>query len=348
MPVSLVQTSQTLAGGAGVALGLNAAFQHTYNTRLDFWKPLLAPIMDEVPSTMELETYFYRESRPYPSRWPAGSTRGTKGFKTVRWSVFNKDWTDGVGWNRNHLSDDVTRSLEKDVRETASRWSTLRMRIASQIIQGATDFDLLDSIPNAPDGVDLYNATDGAGAARFGVTGGNLLTGTGVANESQIIKDFYLAQARFLAFLDTESQPLIDPATFAEGFTIMYPPALTEVMKRAFKNAAHIVTSAATGAMAGTASIVAVAATPNTARESGDNVTLFPNPYLTDAADYYIFLNGANVKPIFWQDRQGVQERILTMETGDRHAIETKEESIFWDSRGTGGVNLPYGTVAIV
>lgn len=347
MSVSLVQTGVTLQGGAGVALGLNAAFRQTYDLKMDYWRGLLPMFMDIVPSGMELESYFYSESRPYPVRWPSGTTRGTKGFKRIRYTVVNKDWTSGVGWNRNQVADDVTKSLMADVKETASRWATLEMRVAAQVIEGATDFDLLDTIPNSPDGADLFNATDGAGANRFGVSGGNIISGSGVANESQIIKDFYAAQARFLNFKDTESQPLIDPGTFVEGFVVMYPPALTEVMKRAFRAEVTLATITAAGATAAAASNVAAAGTNNPVLAAGDNVTLFPNPYLTDTSDWYVFLKGANVKPLFWQDRQGIEERILTAETGDRHSILTKEEAILWDKRGTMGANVPYGALMV-
>lgn len=346
--MSLISTGVTLSAGNGVALGLNAAFRATYDTRLDYWKPRMALIADEVPSTMLLESYYYSQTRPYPRRWARGSSRGTKGFKRVRYGAVNKDWELGIGWHRNDLNDDVTRSLMQDAVEAAQHFATLRPRCFAQVKNGATDADLLDTLPTAPDGASIYSATDGDGADRFGVSGGNVITSSGTANEAMILKDFFAAQTRFQLFLDTEGQPLLDPGMFAAGFVIEHPPQLTEVMARAFKMNVIVSTVTASGALGASASNVAVAGTSNPVLEQREyGVTLLPNPWLTDTTDWFVTMIGAPVKPLAWQDRQAPEEHILSMDNNDRHAVETKEEGIYWDSRGTVVANLPFSTIKV-
>lgn len=347
MTVGLANTGVTTQAGSGVGFGLNSAFKGTYDQEITSWRAYLDLVMDTIPSNTLIENYYYRKSRPYPKRWPRGATRGTKGFDTIRWSTINKDWEDGVGWHRNDITDDYARSLETDIRATASRWATLAMRIRAQIMEGATDADLLDSIPNCPDGADLYNATDGAGANRFGVSGGNIISGSGVATAEQIRKDLFAARTRFLKFKDTENQPLVDAGIINQGVVIEYPAELDQVMNEAFRNEIAAATISSTGTHAASSSVVGIAGVSNVFKAMGLNIRFYANQWLTDVNDWHVHLIGAPVKPIYRQILQGVESRILTMETGDAHAIETKEERIFWDAREGYGTNLPAWTLLV-
>lgn len=339
MPISTISTGVTLSG-SGLALALNTRFRDTYRLSEEGLAPYMADLFEEVPSTMQLETYAYRKTAPYPSQWVRGTTRGTKGFSAVRWSVVNKDWSVGVGWHANDRADDLLRSLDTDAREAGQHFGSLRARINQQIKEAAVDADLLDALPDAPDGVALYSALDGDGNPRFGVTDGNLQGGSGVDNATQGRLDFQAAISRWGMMKNTENQPLVTPAWFAAGFLVEYPPALEQFMRETFKQdlTIQIVTQGGNN--------VGGAAVANTV--SKDKVTLWMNPWLTDDEDWYITLKGAPVKPLIHQNRQPIREIIETMDTpGAEHATRTKEESIWWDSREGWGVALPYGTIKI-
>lgn len=346
MSVSLIGTGVTLSG-SGLAISLNGVAQDTYRLRYDSWKPLLSMVMDEHPSTQLMENYAYRKTAPYPQRWDRGVKRSTKGFGAVRWTVVNKDWSVGTAWHYNDRRDDLLRSLETDARMAGEHFATLDMRVRTQVQEGATDNDLLDAVPTAPDGAAWFSATDGGGGDRFGVSGGNILSGSGVANADQVRKDFFRCLSRWRRMTDTEGQPLLDPARFNGGFVFEYPSEMEQVVRETFIQSRTLGTITATGAQGAAASVIAAAAVTNVITESGFKVALFGNSYLTDTNNWYLHLVDAPHKSFFKQDREGLQERILTVDRGDAHAVLTKEERIFWDLAKGYGLNLPFPSLQV-
>jgi len=348
MPIGTVAAGQVLVGGSDVALLLNGAFRGTYDVREESYEPLRQMFMDDIPSMGLTETHAYWETAPYPARWPRGFKRKSKGFKAVRYSIVNKDWEVAVGWHKNDRADDRLGGLEAQARTAGDHFATLPLRVATQIKEASTNDDLLDTIPNAPDGADLYNATDGASADRFGVSGGNTHSGTGVANADMILEDFETVMGRFLQFQNTEGQPLLNPAIIGEGVLIEYPPQIRRVMRQAFISAVQMITINASGAHAATSSVLTGAPIPSPLVAAGDKVTLFENPFLTDANDWYVHLtSNAIVKPLFRQTRQGVENHFATADNNNEMLV-SGEESTWWDSREGYGVNQPFGTQNVV
>lgn len=349
MTTSNVAAGQVLVGGSDLALNLNAAFRGTYDIREEAYADLRSIFMDDIPSVGLTETHAYWETAPYPSRWPRGFARQSKGFKAVRYSIVNKDWEVAVGWHKNDRADDRLGGLEAQARTAGDHFATLPIRVATQIKEASTDDDLLESIPNAPDGADLYNATDGDGNDRFGLSGGNIIaSGSGVSNADQIREDYEDAMSRFPRFQNTEGQPLLNPAIINDGVLIEAPPQLRRVMREAFIQTPHLATITATGAQAASASIVDAGSVGNVIVQAGDNVRLWFNPFLTDANNWYVHLTSSQiVKPLFRQTRQGIEEHFATADNNDS-MLRNGEESVWWDCREGYGVNIPYGTISVV
>lgn len=311
--------------------GLRADYWDTYFRTYDGLKPVLSQFMElDIPSDKLTEIYGYFLSAPYPRRWVRGQGIPTKNFKAASFQVTNKDYAVKVPWHANDRQDDQTRSLTDAAKGAGRNFATLDERVLVQIISGSTDIDLLESIPNAPDGVAIFSATDGDGAARFGVSGGNIITGTGVASSEAIRTDYFSALVRMRAFQDTEGQPLWDQSLIDQGVSIMFSSANEKVFTEAFKQQFTVQSSVSP---------------TNIILDANKRVTLCPTPRLS-GNDWFVFLSAVPRKPIFRQTRQPIQEFFETMDNSDE-ARRTKLESAQWDCRYGYGVMLPYGCAKV-
>lgn len=291
-----------------------------------------------VPSTHLTEIYSYFETPPYAQRWPRGTNRPNKGFKSVKFTVTNHDWTVGTRW---HLNDeqDAQIPLVSHARIVATRAANLAERVFFQILQGTTDPDLLPAVPTAPDGSALFSSS-----TRFGRASGNLLTGTGVSTGSLILADFYSVRAAYRGYQDTEGQPLLDDAAVDEGvYHIFYNSDNDLVFRQAFVQSRSLVI---VKNVAATENVAATTPT-NIILESGVRVMLHPTQRITDNKWYVILEHGSiPIKPIVQQARYPMTERVQTMENSDE-ARSTKFVGFDFDWREGYYVNLPYMAVEV-
>ena len=288
-----------------------------------------------VPSDKLTEIYGYFESAPYPRIWTRGNTISSKNFRSIQFNVTNRDWGRRIMWHVNDRQDDQTKTLFDQARAAGEHWATLPERIFFQVLRNVADADLLPAIPLSADGA-AWHATTAAGADRFGVTGGNIETGTGIATPVTVRTDFFNAIERFRQFQDTEGQPLWDESLLDQGFTVIYNVANDQTFREAFIQGRTI--AAATTATSN-------AAVTNIIMESGLNVKLWATQRLTDN-DWYIFASGAQRKSFFQQQRQPLEEAFATWETSD-WTRDTGEEYIQWKSREGYGLVIPYDTVKV-
>lgn len=301
-----------------------------------------APVMRlNVPSDKATEFYAYPESPPYPKRWPRGTVPASEGFDAKQWSTPNFDWVLRVDWHENDREDDQTSSLYQQARDAGSNWSSIPERVFFQIINGTSDPDLLPVVPNASDGAAIWSATNGGGGDRFGLSGGNIETGTGVASDAAIQNDYFNSIERMRQFKNTKGFPYWSPRTLDKGFVLFFGAHRTKEYLSAFKNmrTVKIITN-----VAGTENVAAV--TPsNVVLESGQQVELRPTTYIT-GDDAFLFAVGSSKRAIYEQTRRQVRETNATVENSDK-VRDTKEEYIQWDSRGGFGVALPIMAVKI-
>ncbi len=176
----------------------------------------------------------------------------------------------------------------------------------------------------------LYNALDGDGAARFGVTGGNIVTGTGVGSSAAVRTDFFSAITRLGQFQDTKGEPVHDESILDEGYTFFYNLVNTQVVREAFIQGR---------------TLDGGAAVTNVILDSGMKVRLIGTQRITDN-DMFVHLDSMDPKPIFEQVAQPLEEQI-EVESNSDQARRKKVEGIFWETIRGYGVNLPLGTVQI-
>lgn len=337
MPMNLVSVANALTPG------IDTRFISTYARTTEGIRSDLVRMMDlAVPSDGAWNVYQHYQSAPHVRRWDRGQAIHTKAFTDVGWTTMNLDWGQGVEAHANDLADDRTQNLVNRAGDVGKSYALLPERVFFQMITGRTDPLLLPTIPNCPDGVAIYSATDGAGAARYGVTGGNIVTGSGVADPQSIRDDFFSAQVRQRQFLDTESTyPLFGDDFTKAGFVIAYNVANDQVFREAFKQtrSTSIVSN-----RADTENVAAVVPT-NIVLESGIPVFLRPTVFITDN-DWYMFAIASDVKPVYQQYRQAPEMHVQTRDNSD---IGRRQKVLgwYWDGREGYGANEAFGTVKV-
>lgn len=313
--------------------GLRSDFIDTYQGIRNRQKDSrLALVMGEITATNRKQDFAYFEKAGHVRLWRRGEPIPKEAHGSIGFSAYVHNWGMGVDWHKDDLQDDQTQSLMQSAKEAGESFGLLPERLFFDLLTGtATN---LPAIPLAPDGAPFF-ATTANGAARFGATNGNLLTGAGVGSTSAVLTDYYKASVQFGAFQDGKGQPLFSPETIGQGVLIIHANADTQVMEEAFLQRRQGIVK---GTDAGT--------TPtNIIQDASRNVKLWASPRIA-TGDWYVFLLGAPKKPTFLLKRQEVQEHVSTMDNSD-HARKTGQEGIQWDSREGAGIALPYGAIKI-
>ena len=330
---------QTVVAASTLTAGIRADFANAYKSSYEASKSRLAGVMDlGLPSDKLTELFAYFESAPYPRLWKRGDAISSDEFGSVGFNVTNRDWGIRIGWHENDREDDQTRSLMDQAREAGRNFGTLPERIFFQILLNSTDNNLLPAVPLAPDGAAFFSTTSGAGSARFGITNGNLLTGSAVASSAAIRNDFFSAIEQLRGFQDTQGQPLWNDNILDGGFTVVYGVHNDQVFREAFQQGRTIA-----GALTSTSN----AAVTNIIMESGLNVDLWSTQRIPSGNDdWYVFAKDAPHKPVFQMVRRPLRESFGNMDNSDS-ARETKIEHVQWDSREGYGLMLPYQSIQI-
>ena len=194
----------------------------------------------------------------------------------------------------------------------------------------------LPAVPTAPDGAIMF-ATTAGGADRFGVTDGNLLTGSTVNSVSAIQTDFYNCIEQWKQMEDGKGQPLLSSEAIDSGQIIFHAPENTEVFEEAFLQRRQGIVL---GADAGT--------TPsNLMQDASRTVQLWSTARLS-GNDWYVFLKNPPKKATFLVKREGVQElQALEGDNNSDHVRDTGQEYVQWEERSGAGIALPFAAIMV-
>lgn len=326
----------TVISAEALALGLSQEFRDVYSRRPGA-DSRLGVILDMIPSTARTKKFAYFESAPYLKYWRRGDSVSSAAFKSVGWTTPVYEFAREIEWHFTDREDDQLDHLYEQARTLGSSAQIVDEQIAFDLIQAGTT--MLPSTVTAPDGVGLWSATDGTGADRFGVSGGNIVTGTGVASVSTVLADLFSVVQRLTQMQDTQGQPLHRPEEIAKGLLIVAPAALNYVMTQALHQVRQ-------GIVYG--SNTAAAAVSNIVQDAGLRTDLWVTPRLTDASDWYAFMLSPPKKPLYTLERSPLRE--YTSLRGDNNsdiARKTGLESIQFELRKGGGIGLPYACVQV-
>tara|TARA_R110002072_G_scaffold35076_2_gene104163 strand:- start:17058 stop:18056 length:999 start_codon:yes stop_codon:yes gene_type:complete len=291
-------------------------------------------------STLREEYYGYHESTPGLERQDRGDEMSEDEILSRAFSCVNHRFSKAIGWHNDDVEDMQLGGFLERARQIAMKAGILSERIFFQILLAAANPSLLETVPNAPDGAALFAATAG-GADRFGVSGGNIITGTGVGSSAAIRTDFWSAMTRFGLFTDTEGEPLLEDELDGT-ITVIAPRSASEKFTEAFKQetTVHVIQNV------GATENVAAAGVTNNIRSGNLNVNLWLTQRRTDN-DWSIHIDSPTVpKPVFEQIRQQIRV-IEDNRNNSPHARRNFRSAVVADMRAGYGVGPAYGAVLV-
>lgn len=267
-------------------------------------------------TSLRTAPYAFKESVGFPIYWPIGEPRSAQGFKDRVIEITNRAYEMTITWNIFNKIDDQLKDLLPHVQTAVQRYKLLPIILMSEYLNGVPSYN--PSLQNCYDGAVLYSATDGDGANRLGVSGGNIVTGDGL-DPSGVLKSLAKAQRRFLEFKDpTGEKPIFDEASVDyTKLTIIGPPAANEVLQRASKSEYLRVDPL------------------NTVSESNfmkGTFKYYINPFLTDSSDLFVFAEHPYWKAFAYRAPKSPEVVFGDKNNSDR-ARWYNEEGIYTDIR---------------
>jgi len=326
MPPSHPRVNATTQGllNAAVAVANNAFFDTLGNK--DYQpSPVILGAFQETTSKGAMETYAQPESVPRAKYWPVGNQRMRAAFGEVYQSLVNYNWENSVQILLNALEDDRTGNLIRSrIQEAASRFLQLIERIMVQILLSSTDPELLPTLPTSYDGFSLFSTSHSFHAS------GNILTGSGVATETQLLTDLYAVIERAGNVTDTESEPYFPAGVQLDQIKIIAGNRNREAWAKVLKS---VIIPGGLVASSNVSNPVMVDAAQLSKR-------IYFTPRIT-TDDWYAYLDiPGRAKPLIRQRRKDVQMIEATLQNSDR-ARDTRIVSFDWDSREGWGVLEP-------
>lgn len=226
-------TANTVSTNFGVtALGVSSNFWTAYYNRQAGNEAIYGQIVETVPATTDQIKLAYIEAAPIARYMTRGRGAPGKAMKDVGWTIPVYEWSNTISWRWQDEQDDQTGSLVTMAKNGADKYWQREESNWFQYINASTDADGMPALGNAPDGVALFSATDGGGSARYGVSGGNIVSGQSFSSGAGIRAGYQAALSRLFRFQDTESQPLLNPD--AKRFICFYSATDLAAVNEAF------------------------------------------------------------------------------------------------------------------
>lgn len=258
----------------------------------------------------------FKDSLPFPSLWDYGTPRSYKNFQDRVLQVLLIPYSIAIAYSHYDELDDQIGDIKEHVQSSIKRFAQLPDVLISEYFNGTASLN--PSLSNAFDGASIFSATDGAGADRLGVSGGNIISGSGL-NAAGFIHDLSVAQRRFMNFVDPVAlKPIYDPADVAyDKLEVIVPTSLNEIVQKV-SNTEYIRSDASV-----------------TVAESNwvkGTFKFHVNPYLTDTSEWYVVANNGYWKPFVYRAPKDIESILADRSNSDR-ARETNEFVFFADTR---------------
>lgn len=265
-----------------------------WNDFQDMWRqnqPTFEKTLDVVARKVAFKnvrngTYVFKESLPMVSPWPYGKGRNYKGFQDRQFQLEICNFELTIPWSKFDEEDDQIGDMKVHIAAVVKRYGVLPVILTSEYFNGVAVYN--NSLKLTYDGASLFSATDGDGADRLGVSGGNIISGTGLT-AAAIVHDVSVAQQRYMGFKDpTAGLPIFGEEDISyKNLIAIIPPTLNEVFQKA-TGAEYIKTDPA-----------------NNTSESNYLKSTFQyqiNPFLTDSSDWYIVLQHPYYKAFLYSE----------------------------------------------
>lgn len=316
---SIISNTQSLRAG------VQAELKDFWRQKMPVYQKQQALFLRQLPDTnLRNVPYVFKESLPFPKLWPYGKGRTYQAFQDRILYMNTVPYDLTISWSEWDERDDQLGDLKQHVQSAVNRYGMLPDRLIAEYLNGAASLN--PSLLTAYDGAAIVSATDGDGAARFGATGGNIVTGSGLS-PAAIVHDLAVAQQRFLSFLDpTAKLPIFDADEAAYSkLECVIPKTLNEIFQKASESEYIKLDGSLTMAEG---------------NYMKGKFTYHINQYLTDTSDWYVIMNHSFWKP-FIQRAPGKIENVIADSSNSDRAREYKENAMFTDLRTRIGPLFP-------
>lgn len=299
--------------------GIQKALMETWRQEYPKYEQMQKAFLHYLPyTTIRNASYAFKERVPFPKPWPYGKGRKHQGFqdRSIDVNLFPYELT--IGWDERDAADDQMKDLKTHVAQATERFLQLPDVLIGEYMSGVAVYNY-QGLNLAYDGVGLYNTLDGNGAARFGVTGGNIITGQGTSTTAKVLSDILAVRRRFLQFTEPiTGQPLHNPDRITYNqMHFVIPPQLDGIFNQ-LNDLERIYTDTAI----------------NTAQSNlvKSKIKYTVNQRLVDSNDWFVVVETPYWKPFAYRAPQTVRQIFATMENSDL-TRETAEEMVFCDLR---------------
>lgn len=290
----------------------------------DTWKQVIpvfmkqqALLMKNLPfSSIRNVSMVFKDSLPFPSLWNYGTPRSYTNFQDRVLQVMLIPYSIAIAYSHYDEMDDQIGDIKEHIEASIKRYGQLPDVLSAEYFNGTAVLN--PSLAVTYDGASLFSATDGAGDNRLGVSGGNIITGSGLT-PAGFIHDLAVAQRRFMNFVDPVGRkPIYDPADVDfKALEVIVPTSLNEIVEKVsgteYIRSDSSVTVAESNWVKGT-------------------FKFHVNPYLSDTSDWYVVANHPYWKPFVNRAPKDI-ESILADRTNSDRARETNEYVFFADTR---------------
>lgn len=313
--------------------GIQSALMETWRQEYPVYKKMQEAFLHYLPYTnIRKAPYAFKERIPFPKPWPYRKGRTYQGLKDRKIEIGLIPYELSIGWDERDASDDQLGDLKTHVSQATKRFLQLPDVLVGEYMIGTSVYNY-DGLALCYDGADLYATTDGDGVARFGVTGGNIITGSGTSTTAAVMADIIDVRERFLKMQEpVTGQPLHDPDNIVyKRMRFVIPPALDGVFMR-IKKQATIYTDPSI----------------NTAESNllVGEIEYSVNQRLTDVNDWFVVIEHAYWKPFAYRAPNNLRQIFANMQNSDK-SRETAEEFVFCDLRLGLGPWCPFTTIKV-
>lgn len=290
--------------------GIQAALSKTWEQEFPEYKIQKSWLLHFLPwVSIRHAEYGFKERVPMIKPWPYGTGRIWQTFKDRRITVSIFPYDLSQMWSGWDAEDDQIGDLPQHVASGMKRFVQLPDVLFSEYLTGVKSLN--PELTLAYDGVPTCNAVDGDGEDRFGVAGGNIVIGSGVATHAQIVQDMKTIRRRFL-----EMQ---EPVT---GMPLHVPSLVS------YEKIRYIIPTALDGVFKGIADQDMIYTDPNinTAQSNflKGKIKFEVNQYLTDVNDWYAIIEHNYWKAFGYRGPESIDQIRADMSNSD-HAREFNE-----------------------
>ena len=297
--------------------GVQNWLKETWRQVIPVFKKQQELFMKDVPfSNIRNVSMVFKESLPFPSLWDYGTPRSYSNFQDRIINIMLIPFSIAIKYSHYDELDDQIGDIKEHIEASIKRFGQLPDVLVAEYFNGSAVLN--PSLALTYDGASLFSATDGAGENRLGVSGGNIISGTGLT-PAGFIHDLSLAQRRFMNFVDPVARkPIFDPSDVDyKMLEVVVPTSLNEIVQKVsgteYIHSDNSVTVPESNWVKGT-------------------FKFHVNPYLTDTSDWYVVARHPYWKPFVNRAPKDI-ESILADKQNSDSARETNEYAFYADTR---------------